>query len=132
MGQYPHTCLVMTVLLVYASVQTLFISSQAFINLRGLFDFGGCRCPCRSNTVKRCVHSYEESCYPNGYGETVCEKLPSISSKYVTERECQKCRELTDVEMGEGRCTVTQYRMRPAPPPIQHSVSTQHTAVHTT
>ena len=33
----------------------------------------------------------------------MCEKLPSISSKYVTERECQKCRELTDVEMVEGR-----------------------------
>ena len=54
MVQLSKVCLVLSFLIIYSS----FLQTEAFLNLRGLF--GGCNCPCRTYTVKRCVHSYQE------------------------------------------------------------------------
>jgi len=75
-----------------------FVEPQSF--LQGLL--GICSCPCRTYTVRRCVHTYQESCDYSGHaGRKKCKKQPRVAAKYVTETECQKCRELTETEIGE-------------------------------
>jgi len=62
---------------------------------------GGCDCPCRTYTTKRCVPTYKERCEPVGFDDMKCTKHPAVVAKFVKETECRKCQEFSEVGMTE-------------------------------
>ena len=66
----------------------LLLSEPTEAFLGSLFRAGqGCSCPCRTNTVRRCLASYDQ---PHHH---------QVTARNVTETECQVCRHILDTEM---------------------------------
>ena len=82
----------------FTVLQFLLLSQHTEAFLGHLFRGGeDCSCPCRTNTVRRCIQSYETTTH-NQYNQHH-HQHHRVTARNVTETECQVCRHIQDTEM---------------------------------
>ena len=76
-----------------ALLQILLLSQKSEAFLGSFFRAGqaGCSCPCRTNTVRRCIESHENTHYHHHHRQ--------LTARNVTETECQVCRHIHETKM---------------------------------